>query len=347
MPRARRTLRVEAKAIAGVLVALAAITATATADAYCRTTTCPLAASTNPASRGTCFPADFDATCAAMNPPAKNLVLWWRNACVSYDVQQNGTKWVPFNTVVQIVDSAFSQWTQSTCAPDENGNTRVSISATNLGPVACNQVQYSSDQGNQHVILFHDDVWPHDTGGPGGGMVSSSTLGLTTVTFDADTGEIYDVDTEINGTQPLSATDSPADVMYDLPSIITHEMGHFLGLAHSDHTNATMFAFYTFGSTTIRTLTDDDKAGLCAIYPPNGTRSVDVSVSPTQAVSADSCDPTPRHGFQSVCAQPVKDGCALARGVPTAPTTGAYALAALVAAGWARRRRERSVAPPA
>lgn len=335
---------------ASALAALATFAAEATAHAFCRTTTCPLPPSFSPAQGAGCFPGDFAASCAALNPPAKDLVLFWRNACVSYDVQKDGTKWAPFSTVLQIVDTAFAQWTASQCAPTGSGATQVSISAHNLGPVACNQVQYSSDQGNQHVILFHDDVWPHDIGGAGADSISASTLGLTTVTFDADTGEIYDVDTEINGTKPLSVSDPPADGSYDLSSIITHEMGHFLGLAHSDHSDTTMYAFYMLGSTSMRTLSDDDKAGLCAIYPPDGTRSVDISVSATQSLPADACDSTPRHGFQSQCAQPVKNGCALSPGTPSAPATAApvfAAFATLAGVRRARRRRERVAAPSA
>jgi MYXO-CTERM domain-containing protein len=266
---------------------------------------------------------------------------------VSYDVQQDGTKWAPFSTVESIVDTAFAQWTAAACTPDAAGMTKVGIAATDLGPVACDLVQYNSDQGNQHVIIFHDTEWPHDDGGAGGtGAISANTLGLTTVTFDADTGEIYDVDTEINGTQPLSVSDPPPAGSFDLASIITHEMGHFLGLAHSDQDTATMYAFYSQGSTSMRTLTDDDKAGLCAIYPPDGTRSVGMAVSSTQSIPADACDPTPRHGFQSECAHPVSSGCGVAFGSADGDRMTAEAwVVALAAFGVVGRRKRRSNTP--
>ena len=137
----------------------------------------------------------------------------------------------------------------------------------NLGPVACDKVQYSSDQGNQHVIIFYDgSTWPYDD--------SVNTLGLTTITFDPDTGEIYDADMAINSgtTTPLALGDPvPADG-YDFQSIITHETGHFLGMAHSGDTEATMFATYMVGTKWMRNLSGDDTDGICSVYLPNGDR---------------------------------------------------------------------------
>jgi hypothetical protein len=181
----------------------------------------------------------------------------------------------------------------------------VSIDVRDLGPVDCDLVQYNSDQPNQHVILFHDDVWPHND--------ANNTLGLTTVTYDPDTGEIYDADMEINATVPLSVGDPVAAGGYDLDSIITHECGHFLGMAHSGDDRATMYASYTPGSTYKRILTADDVAGLCSIYLPDGERVVDPSATPDGSgqVPEDTCDPTPRHGFSTQCASPPSKSCAV------------------------------------
>ena len=119
---------------------------------------------------------------------------------MSYDIQQNGTRQIAYDTVSQIIAHSFAKWTSTVCpATDGVGQGRVSIDVRDLGPVACGEVQYNEDSGNQHVILFHDDHWPYND--------SSNVLGLTTVTFDTDTGELYDADMEINGTVPLSVGD--------------------------------------------------------------------------------------------------------------------------------------------
>jgi hypothetical protein len=251
---------------------------------------------------------------------------------VSYDIQKNASRSIPYDVAVRVIDKAFAKWTGARCAADAAGAMRVSIEAINLGPVDCDQVGYNKFGGpNQHVIVFRDAVWPHND--------ANNTLGLTTVTFDADTGELYDADTEINGTVPLSVSDQLLDGGYDFESIVTHEMGHFLGLAHSGDTSATMYARYTPHSTSMRILTPDDVAGICAIYPPDGTRNVDPSVAANGKITADACDPTPRHGFTTQCPQPLKRGCAIAPGEPRDSPTGIVLgiVASLGIARWRKR----------
>jgi hypothetical protein len=57
-----------------------------------------------------------------------------------------------------------------------------------------------------------------------------------------------------------------------------------------------MYAHYQSGATT---LTDDDVAGICAIDPPDGSRTTSGAT-----IMGESCDPTPRHGFSTECASP-------------------------------------------
>jgi hypothetical protein len=344
--------------VGGVAIAGACALSARDARAFCRTTTCPLPPSFSPQPTS-CFPTDlvdgsgnpvdFATYCASIpakdGGPYKVLPLFWRNACVGYDIQKDASKWAPLSEATQIVADAFAQWTQVTCPVDAAGDTRPSIQVSNQGPVECGQVGYNRDGApNQHVIVFHDTHWPHDAATPGG-PTSASTLGLTTVTFDADTGEIYDADTEINGTVPLSAADPVPSDGFDLRSIITHEMGHFLGLAHSGDGLATMYALYTPGSTSMRSLTADDVAGICAVYPANKTRTVDPSVAAGGSIPADSCNATPRHGWSSQCdQQPKRGGCAVGSIGRTPGFRGPGALvAALALLGVARTRRR----PPA
>ena len=77
------------------------------------------------------------------------------------------------------------------------------------------------------------------------------------------------------GAMQFTRTPVPA-TSYDLPSILTHEVGHFLGMAHSTEPCTvggddcpTMNPFYTTGSDAYRSLEADDVAGICAVYPPS------------------------------------------------------------------------------
>jgi hypothetical protein len=296
-------MRPESRLVAA-WVGAALLVASGDARAFCRTMACPLPPDFSP-EPGACTPSDFASWCAQLSPPAKPIPVWWANACVSYDIQENASKQVPYAVADQMFATAFAKWTSIDCASGNGADAtgRVSIDVRDLGPVACDLVQYNQDQPNQHVIIFHDDVWPHND--------SNNTLGLTTITYDPDTGEIYDADMEINSTVPLTLGDSVPPDGYDFQSIITHESGHFFGMAHSGDERATMYAHYALGSTTMRTLTADDVGGLCSIYLPNGDRLVDPSVTPDGSgkIPEATCDPTPRHGFSTQCAQPQSKGC--------------------------------------
>jgi hypothetical protein len=140
--------------------------------------------------------------------------------------------------------------------------------------------------------MFRDDAWPHND--------PNNTLGLTTVTFNPDTGEIYDADMEINTFSAKVTLVDPVPIDgFDFGSIVTHEAGHFLGLAHSGDSHATMFAQYRPGSTAMRELAPDDIEGICSVYHPDGTRSTAAG-----DLLAEPCDPTPRRGLRSDCRTP-------------------------------------------
>ncbi len=297
-------------------VALCTLAVPTVAHAYCRTTTQPLPANYSP-SRG-CF--------------TQGLYLFWRNACVSYSINHAASRNIPYEDAKRIIDDSFATWMNAVCA-DGNGP---GISVSNIGPANCGEVRYNADSTNQNVIVFRDDGWPYDD--------PYSTLGLTTVTFNAETGEIYDADMEINSSaRNLSITDQVPAKGFDLQSVITHEVGHFLGLAHATDVRSTMFASYKPGSVALRTLAPDDVGGLCAIYPNATTRVVSDQVSPTGTIVAALCDPSPRHGYSAECSTPKPDDNCSATPRPTASwaASGSVALG-LAGVLVARRRRART-----
>jgi hypothetical protein len=260
-----------------------------TSAAFCRTTTCEACIQPVPG-------------CVT-----EGHVLFWPVTCVSYDVQKDASTTADFATADGIAGSAFGAWAQVVC-PATGQNP--SFQLMNYGPVACSKHEYNSQQdsqsGNANIVVFRDDAW---TATP-----DPHTLALTTVTYNTNTGEIYDADIEVNshiefaGMHGISTqTPVPADT-FDLQSILTHEAGHFFGLAHSDQPCSaqggdcpTMDAMYRTGSGDFRTLEVDDIEGICAIYPPD------------RAASDNAC--VPRHGFSSECGGASKTGgCAISAG---------------------------------
>jgi hypothetical protein len=222
-------------------------------------------------------------------------------------------------TATQYAHEAFATWNAVTCG---SGGGPIAIEAKDaFGPVACDHIEYNVEGGNANVILFREDEWPYTGVG--------NTLALTTVTYDANTGEIHDADMEINGTNEFLQPGLKGIDDYDLLSIMTHEAGHFLGLAHTLNTEAVMQT--TLSPHVVRTaLSADDIAGICAIYPPG---------SPAAA-----CDFAPIGGFSPLCGlDSINGGACESAGPPRRGDTGssAWAAAALGLVPWIVRRARR------
>jgi hypothetical protein len=246
------------------------------ASAYCLTYTCD-------AKKEHC-PLDSETGC---NIGGK--ALYWSSSVVSFDVQQDGSKLrdISYDQLHTVVRSAFQTWVNAICS-DGNGP---SISLADFGKVACAKPEYNKTQPNQNVITFHDAEWPYAASG-------AETLALTTIFFNPDTGEIYDANIEINSYDADFVIDSDqADSQHDdLNAVLTHEIGHFLGLSHSSVGDATMYQSYQKEMTSLEA---DDMEAICASLPPDRT-------------PGPMGDPpgVPRHGFSTECAQPENGCCA-------------------------------------
>ena len=320
---------ISARAFAsGVLVLLLSTAASRQARAYCRTGTCPLPANYAPKA-GACEPADHT-SCVVDGKQVKNVPLWWRSPCTSYDLQLGASKSVSLADATAVAEAVFQTWTSS--ANPSPGGMPLSMTATDLGPVACGEVGYHSDRKNQHVIVFRDSDWPNSRG----------ELALTTMSFEVTTGEIFDADIEINTADFKFTTHGEGGV--DLAHVLTHEVGHFFGLAHSPDAPSVMARAGTPGAA----LFPDDVAGIYFLYPPTGKRPVDTSVDPSGAIQASACDAKPRHGFSTECdagaddVQPGanKSSCQCGLAAPR-PTRGIFCLTALCVASLVARRSRR------
>ena len=293
--------RSRALALAAAVVTLTA--AAPRAEAYCRSTTCV----------GDCGRTNDLNGCKTEGAP-----LFWPGLCVSFSLNEQGSEFVDYADFERIAEASVAAWSDVQC---DGG--AATIRFVRKSDVACHVAEYNVDGKNANIILFQDTKWNYS------GV--DNTLAKTTVTYDTDTGEILDADIELNHAYNEFTTGDD-NVAYDMQSILTHELGHFIGLDHSDDFSATMNPGYQEGTTELRTINEDDEAAVCEVYPP--TRTV-------------TCRPEPNGGFSGLCAADdavVDDSiCALVPGPGQRPPSPqpVVALAALAAAATLARRRAR------
>jgi hypothetical protein len=238
------------------------LTAGGDAFAFCRSTTCRAKGKVEcPVDKHGCV--------------TEGEKLWWPTTCIGYATNKLGTQdYDPADTRA-VIQKTFQHWTEVKC---EDGSIS-KMGFEERDPVPCKKSEYNKNGPNVNVVLFQDDNWKY--------RGVDGTLAKTSVTYSDDTGEIYDADIEVNtANNTVTMTEEQGKVEYDLEAILTHEVGHFIGIAHSDDPSAVMFASYTPGSLAQRKLTPDDIKAVCTIYPATYDKP---------------CNPTPRGGFSATC----------------------------------------------
>lgn len=228
----------------------------ATASAYCRMTTC-----------------DGDCEVDEQGCKIDGKPLVWAGPCVGMSLQKDGGGKLPRDAVVEAVDRALEAWATQ-C---DGGEATMAFSAYKT--TSCSRAVYNRDGANANAIVFRDGgAWEHEN-------ELGNTLGYTTVSFSVVTGEIYGADIELNNTDgQLGVPEAPG--AYDLRSVVTHELGHVLGIGHSVDEDAVMYPSLEVGAER-HSLGEDDHGAICDVYAPDRPTS--------------KCSPVPRGGFTALC----------------------------------------------
>jgi hypothetical protein len=267
-----------ARLLSSVGLGLALFWSSAEASAYCLTRGC--------SDKKQQCKYDTETGCLVTGP-----LLHWASGCVSFDVQRAASplRGITYDEAHDAIVAGFSQWLNADCG----GGLGPGITINDYGPVECREAEYNQDAPNANIFMFRDDNWPYEN--------AIDTLALTTLIFNADNGEIYDADVEVNTIQSPMAIGKVGPTDIDFASVITHEIGHFLGLSHSNSEGSTMMPSYAPGQTAMSSIEYDDVKGVCAALPPD------------REIKSDSCEP--RHGFGSECAL-TENTCAVTPGSP-------------------------------
>jgi hypothetical protein len=224
------------------------------AKAFCRSTACDAATET-------C--TQDENGCPRTGPP-----LSWRTLPLPYRFHAPGSDKLDMDGVREATRRAFQAWSNVTCKGkrtslrfEEGTDIPGKHPLSSVGPAA---VPFG--------IYFRDDTWPYDDG--------SESLALTNQKYGKTNGWIDYSSIEVNTTdREFRLTDTESGI--DLQAVLTHEVGHYIGLAHSQIGSSIMAPSYCQSAdrcgTSVddaRALAEDDMDAVCALYPPGGIAGV-------------------------------------------------------------------------
>lgn len=227
----------------------------ASAQAYCRTTTCD--------------PKLEDCRVDENGCTRTGAPLTWRTLPITYRFHAKGSKQLDRREAREAVRAAFARWSFVACG---NGK-RTSLRFEEGEDISMTMPADPHHPAAQHFgIYFRDDEWTATD--------SDATLALTTQSFKKINGWVEQSDIEVNtATAAFTTTDTAAGI--DLQAVIAHEVGHYIGLAHSQDPDSIMVDAYCKsgercgnGKVDARKLSFDDENAVCALFPPEGISGV-------------------------------------------------------------------------
>jgi hypothetical protein len=241
--------------------------------------------------------------------------FYWKETCVPITIYLNGfgtrTGDLDADQSIKSITAAAHTWSTDAVSCTSAGVTTspyLEIVPT-VAPASATPPPAAWDAKNS--IVFRTDMWSKSGSSDPTAAFAFEALAVTTVTARGD-GHIVDVDMEINAVNKTWMNLDPGvgipfdhgevQEVFDLQNALTHEFGHFIGLAHTCFTpslsnpdvddtghirpkddaghdipdcddapgvveNTVMFNTAPPGQTSKRTLAPDDIRGVCASYP--------------------------------------------------------------------------------
>lgn len=176
-------------------------------------------------------------------------VVRWRGGPSVWHLNEEGARDLPFEEVERILLEAFAMWSEPCCSgfrSSYGGPTKLRLQPPPL---------------TQNVIFFEGERWPPEAGRSRGVIGVSIAWGSTGCIIPAGTIIFNEIDYRFTNTDKgLKSMDA------DLRWIAGHEIGHWLGLAHSEDPNSILRPRYTSDMPFLG-LSDDDIEGVCFTYP--------------------------------------------------------------------------------
>jgi hypothetical protein len=233
---------------------------------------------------GLCVSASASAYCRTHtdDPPASScpegckeegLPLYWARSQLTYAFNQKGFPGLSDEQLRSIVGSSFRTWESVTCGGESSG---LNFSAY-TAPTPLQEGPREAEPNTNVIAHLTAEEWRAR-------RYDSQAYAITAVWFNPENGEIMGADMLFNGRMDNFGVCSnqgcvAGDPETDLRNVATHEIGHFIGLSHSDVEESTMWCGAMPNEIKKRSLSVDDVDGLCDIYPPGGGFRKDQAVT--------------------------------------------------------------------
>ena len=188
---------------------------------------------------------------------------------VEVQVDQAGLSTVAATALQSQVGLALNAWNGVLC-PESGSPVKPLPTTLQLGPLgapspvgaACTATgidgtcQQKATNGNFVRVITKASDWPYGSG----------VFALTVLTYNTCSGEIVDGDILLDdATHKFCVTGCNLSTQH-LLNTLTHEVGHLLGMDHSDLPQATMYYSAPAGEVQKITLHGDDVQGICQTY---------------------------------------------------------------------------------
>ncbi len=178
----------------------------------------------------------------------------WSESAIPYSVSEAGSPQIPNGSEFLAVQGAFDAW---------EGVEGANVDFEFQGMTSIR----TAGRDGTNLVTFVDDTGL-------GALLGSSTLAATFSFFRRSGSELLFDESDIAFNPSHSLTTSGEAGRFDIQSVLTHEVGHMLGLDHSGLVSSVMAPFAIQDQTDQRVLLRDDIAGVSEIYPDPTATSV-------------------------------------------------------------------------
>jgi hypothetical protein len=258
------------------------------------------------------YPSSFVRT----GPNKAGKSLFWESGCVFVTVDADGTSAIPGDDEIPIIDASIAEWNDKTAACSYLTVMNAGRKALEVGNDKVNLIKFRETTcicpPDNHKAWCRPAVQDDPLH-----CYSPQAAGITTAIYvdqasSSRDGAILDADIEINGVDFAVSVNgqslgkgSPAE----LQNTLTHELGHLHGLEHPCRVSgdpqrvdnlgqpvplcgatqdprileSTMYNFQDAGETKKESLSDDDIAAICTIYPISQDPQTCEPVKPSSA----------------------------------------------------------------